>query len=133
MNNSDYGWIVACSLSAQNLNITFTFGNSSNRAIPVPLSSFVVPIVPPNTPVSIAGEEMCAWGLYPAGGTDDAGHEIPVLLGDTFLRGVYVLFDAERMEMGFAEAKWDAVGSNVVSVGELREVGMRHRCMETTK
>lgn len=42
-----------------------------------------------------------------------------MILGDTFLRGVYVLFDAENLVLGFAAANWDAVGSNIVSVAKL--------------
>lgn len=63
INNSEYGWLVPCALSHWSLNVTFTFGNSSNPAMLIPVSSFVVPILPPTPPVSFS-ERRCAFGVY---------------------------------------------------------------------
>ncbi|KZM26882.1 uncharacterized protein EKO05_0011416 [Ascochyta rabiei] len=50
------------------------------------------------------GEKMCYFGIVPNNG--------PVrLLGATFLRSAYVVFDAERLELRMAQARWSELGA----------------------
>lgn len=60
---------------------------------------------------------MCVWGL------STAGPNGPVILGDSFLSGVYVLFDLEDEEIGFAMPNFNVEESNLVSLAELKAGG----------
>lgn len=122
INTTDYGYIVPCNVADWNASISFGLQNSSAPTIDVPISQFVDPALQINTtvPLEMNGTRMCYWGLVPAGVDPQSGFEIPVLLGDTFLRGAYVLFDVDGLEMGFAMARFDADGSNLVNVPDLK-------------
>jgi hypothetical protein len=60
---------------------------------------------------------MCNWVL------STAGPNAPVILGVRFLRGVYVLFDLEDKEIGFAMPNFNVEESNLVSLAELKAGG----------
>lgn len=71
--------------------------------IRVPYSEIIYPFGDPVTlpPVRNAdGMEMCYFGMVPSDG--------PVrLLGASFLRSAYLLFDADNVEVRIAQAKWE--------------------------
>lgn len=39
-----------------------------------------------------------------------------IILGDTFIRSAYVVFDLDNNEIGIAQANWDATDSNIVAI-----------------
>lgn len=97
---------VPCSLrSADTGSLIFDFAarpGAPHARIKVPYAEL---IYPPGFPVTVPpvpdrdGEAMCYFGVVPTDG--------PVrLLGATFLRSAYVVFDAERLELGLAQARW---------------------------
>lgn len=58
------------------------------------------------------GTAMCLFGFQP--GTDEING---VILGQSFLRSAYVLFDLDAMKIGIADANWDvAKESKIVEV-----------------
>ena len=106
---------VPCSFrhpSTGSLNFSF----SSHSSPSSPKAEISVPyeevVYPPGLPVTVppakdrAGQKMCYFGVVPNDG--------PVrLLGATFLRSAYVVFDAEEKEIRMAQAKWDNLGERV--------------------
>ncbi|KAF9691757.1 hypothetical protein EKO04_010325 [Ascochyta lentis] len=97
---------VPCSLRSQAtgfLDFDFSTRTKGQKAkIRVPLAEIVYP---PSFPVTVPpvgdrdGKKMCYFGIVPNDG--------PVrLLGATFLRSAYIVFDAEHLELRMAQAKW---------------------------
>ncbi|KAJ4313093.1 hypothetical protein N0V94_007127 [Neodidymelliopsis sp. IMI 364377] len=104
MNGAPY---VPCSLRSISTGyLDFDFATrTKGRAIKirVPYSEI---IYPPGLPVTVPpvedrdGEVMCYFGVVPNDG--------PVrLLGATFLRSAYVVFDADGLEVRMAQSRWD--------------------------
>lgn len=100
---------VPCSLRSEDtgaLEFEFAARSPGQAArIRVPYEEIVYP---PGLPVTVPpvgdvdGERMCYLGVVPGEG--------PVrLLGATFLRSAYVVFDAEGLEVGMAQARWGKV------------------------
>ncbi|UPK93950.1 hypothetical protein LCI18_004885 [Fusarium solani-melongenae] len=101
---------VPCDLANASGNLTFSF--SSPAEITVPLSELVLDF----TDVTGRrlrfddGEPACMFGIAPSpGGTN--------VLGDTFLRSAYVVFDLGNNEVSLAQSNFDADGSDVVEIG----------------
>jgi hypothetical protein len=101
---------VPCDLSNDSGNLTFKFNNKAE--ITVPLSELVLDFT------TITGHRMsfddgqaaCTFGIAPA--TSDVS-----ILGDTFLRSAYVVFDLANNEISLAQSNFDAKGSHIVEIG----------------
>ncbi|KAI0408625.1 aspartic-type endopeptidase [Xylaria palmicola] len=96
---------VPCSLenSASTLEFTFT-----SPTITVEMNELVLDLVTSSgrRPQFDNGEEACLFGIAPAGsGTN--------VLGDTFLRSAYVVYDIENNQISLAQTKFNATASNV--------------------
>lgn len=110
------GPILPCSFGQSSDVIQFTFGGPGGPTINVPLDSFLVPQtneygVPYRFPGS-KKEEVCGWGLNGVPPTDVDGY----VLGDSFLRGAYVVYDIEHNQIGLAHTNFNATGTNVVEI-----------------
>lgn len=102
--NADAGAaIVPCSLGQQEGSVDFTF---SSLTITVPLSELVVDLT------TGPGGRTCAFGIAPAGNSGIA------ILGDTFLRSAYVVYDIQNNEISMAQAKYDTGSEDVVEITE---------------
>ncbi|KAL2128372.1 hypothetical protein VTI74DRAFT_9277 [Chaetomium olivicolor] len=100
---------VPCSLarSSSAPNITFTFTSPS---ITVSMNSLVLDMGPGRTP-TLNGAPACLFGIGPAGsGTS--------VLGDTFLRSAYVVYDLENNEIALAPTRFNVTASKVVEIGK---------------
>jgi Eukaryotic aspartyl protease len=94
----------------------FQFTSSTGPVITVPLNELVFPIADYTSlaaHISALGgtlpfKETCLLGLLEADGTGAS------VLGDTFLRSAYVVYDLESNSVGIAQTVFDSVGSNVV-------------------
>uniref|UniRef100_L2G9Y3 Probable aspartic-type endopeptidase OPSB n=1 Tax=Colletotrichum fructicola (strain Nara gc5) TaxID=1213859 RepID=L2G9Y3_COLFN len=99
---------IPCS-AANSGNMTFTF---SDPVITVPMNELVLDLIP-ITGKRIAfsnGVQACLFGIAPAGdGTN--------VLGDTFLRSAYVVYDLDNNEVSLAQTKYNATSSNVLEIG----------------
>ncbi|KAL9104823.1 MAG: hypothetical protein Q9163_000271 [Psora crenata] len=111
----DYlGLIVPCDLAESPAKFVFAFGGSDGPSFPISIRQFVRPIVledgsqPEFTDGSGA---VCGFGLMSSGGPDE-----PIVLGDTFLRSVYVVYDLENNLIAMAETKFNATDSDVVEM-----------------
>jgi len=99
--------------------VSFQFTSSSGPSISVPLNELVFPLTDYAalaTHISELGtlpfEDTCLLGLL---STEETGGA--AILGDTFLRSAYVVYDQDSNSIGIAQTVFDATGSNVVEFG----------------
>ena len=98
------GYVVPCAYArdhAHEVSFTFEFGGEGGARVDVPLSELM-------TDADFRfrdgdGEEACSLGIDPVD-TEFGGI---VLLGDSFLRSAYVVYDLERLEIAIAQARFD--------------------------
>lgn len=103
LNQSDGYYTVPCSEANQDKFFTFNFGNSSSSPHPsinVNLSQFVIPNVP--------GDTQCVLGF-------DVSDDDTYILGDTFLRSAYAVYDLVNNQIGIAPASFNPGPSHVVA------------------
>ncbi|KAM0236430.1 hypothetical protein ACHAPO_005062 [Fusarium lateritium] len=101
---------VPCDLANQGGNLTFKFTEPAE--ITVPLSELILDFT------DITGRQMsftngqaaCSFGIAPS--TSQVS-----ILGDTFLRSAYVVFDLENNEISLAQSNFDATGSHILEIG----------------
>lgn len=102
---------VPCSVAQQNITLDFAF--SSPAAISVNLSELVLPTTDQyGQPLKFDdGSTACLLGLGPsASGT-------PAILGDTFLRSAYVVFDLVNNQVSLAQSKHAVETAQIVEIG----------------
>ena len=94
--------IVDCNLANSKDTVDFTF---SSPKISVPASELVIP-----AGTDQQGNIICIFGINPADGTT------PVL-GDTFIRSAYVVYDLANNEISLAQTNFNATTSHVLEIG----------------
>jgi hypothetical protein len=102
---------VPCALGEQTANMTFFF--SEPASIAVPLSELVINLV------DVTGRQLsfsngvpaCLFGIAPAG-------QSASVLGDTFLRSAYVVYDLDNNEISMAQTVFNATTSDIVEIGK---------------
>ncbi|KAL8694858.1 MAG: hypothetical protein Q9224_003490 [Gallowayella concinna] len=100
--------LVACNLANANAQFVYQFGGKSGPKISIPVADLVHPPIPglrfqDNSPACILGVE---------------GADIDfLLLGDTFLRSAYVVYDLESKQIALAQAKLNVTTTNVQEIG----------------
>jgi hypothetical protein len=107
---------VDCSmLNNASMTFDFSFGGANGLTIKVPVSELVFNInssafatgtgssTSPNLPFS----STCAFGILPAG-------ENPLILGDTFLRSAYVVYDLSNNLIAIAQTNFNSTTSSIV-------------------
>ncbi|KAG6012527.1 hypothetical protein E4U43_007743 [Claviceps pusilla] len=101
--------VVPCSLRNDNATMTFRF--SSPAAITVSLSEMILDLeASSGVPVVLEDNvPACIFGILPA-------MDHPSILGDTFLRGAYTVFDLDRNEIALANVNFNVTGSRVVEI-----------------
>ncbi|MCJ1431224.1 hypothetical protein MMC27_000575, partial [Xylographa pallens] len=105
-----FGYIVPC-LAYFNYpaSLTFGFGGPTGPRIVVPFSELLSKIDERYTFPD--GSQACVWGIQPT------NKQIPInLLGDTFLRSAYVVFDLDNLQISLAQTKFNSTTSNVLEV-----------------
>lgn len=89
--------LVPCNLKRRNLNITFEFGGWNGPKISVPIHEFVSHHHYKHAPGHHKGHQC----VFELGGWDrDAA-----ILGDTFLRSTYLVYDLENKRIAMAQSK----------------------------
>lgn len=103
---SELIYTVPCELKATNATLTYTFGGTDASA-----SKIVVPL---SQVIGNTGQDFNASEFASPEGGCDMGMEGPIggvaILGDTFMRSAYVVFDLANKVVAMAQAK---VGSDV--------------------
>ncbi|KAJ5246928.1 hypothetical protein N7468_001911 [Penicillium chermesinum] len=95
---------LPCSIAKKDYNISYTF---SSPTINVAISELILGF----TGATYSdGEEACVFGLNPSGGSTS-------LLGDTFLRSAYVVYDISNNEISLANTNFNTQDSHVVEIG----------------
>ncbi len=94
--------IVDCNLANSQDTVDFTF---SSPKISVPASELVIP-----AGTDQQGNIICIFGINPADG------RTPVL-GDTFIRSAYVVYDLGNNEISLAQTNFNATTSHVLEIG----------------
>lgn len=106
--------VVACNLANTGSYFSFGFGGSQGPRINVTMDELVLD----SAGVSITtGKHRstpgCVFGIQAQAAATD-GSEQNYLLGDTFLRSAYVVYDLENNQIAIAPTKFNATASNVV-------------------
>ena len=100
--------IVPCALRNSNATISFGFGGQGGPVINVPLSEILE-----NAALQGAmfpnGEQVCSIGVDQVG-SDLSGS---IILGDTFLRSAYVLYDLDNKVIALANTNFNATSSAI--------------------
>ena len=94
--------IVDCNLANSQDTVDFTF---SSPKITVPASELVIP-----AGTDQVGNTICIFGINPADGST------PVL-GDTFIRSAYVVYDLSNNEISLAQTNFNATTSHILEIG----------------
>jgi len=100
------GQIAPCSLAANNLTFTYTFGGPGGAVISIPISELLIPLTNEDGSAYTGsrgskGAPLCQFGI-------DAAGSNPILFGDTFLRSAYVVYDLETLQVGLAQLNTQA-------------------------
>ncbi|KAI0128885.1 aspartic peptidase domain-containing protein [Xylariales sp. AK1849] len=100
---------VPCSLASDTRTLDFTF---TSPQIKVGMNELVLDLVTTSgkRPTFSNGVTACLFGIAPAGsGTN--------VLGDTFLRSAYVVYDVSNNEISIAQTNFNATGSSIQEIG----------------
>lgn len=105
------GACVPCSFSSSNGVFVYQFGGSGGPSINVSMSELTMPLSSGPAPQfpsgPYQGQGACLFGIQNTTGE-------PFLLGDTFLRSAYVVYDLVNNEIALAQTDFDATSSNIV-------------------
>lgn len=111
--------IVDCAtLDKADGTLDFQFGGSKGPVVKVPFGEFALPAITTTGQWATFsdGSYMCVLGLEPQSSQD------PVILGDTFLRSAYVVYDLDNMEISLAQTVFNATDSNIVEISKSKPV-----------
>lgn len=94
---------VPCSLAQDDINITFTF---SSPQVTVGISELIIN----GGGLRFSnGDRACIFGVAPAG-------DSTAVLGDTFLRSAYVVYDLTNNEISLAQTRFNSTESNIFEI-----------------
>lgn len=113
---------ASCDLANQSITLDFTF---TSRVIPVPINELILsvssveegrenPHLGDNGEGSYTSsgsdENICLFGIAPSQGSTS-------VLGDTFLRSAYVVYDLANNEISLAQTNFNSTTSHVLEIG----------------
>lgn len=113
--------LVECdTLEDEDITLDFGFGGEDGFIIRAPLRQFSLPVWDlTGQPLELAnGDRVCQLGLMP-----QSALGLPIILGDTFLRGAYVVYDLDNHQISMAQAVYNATGSEIVEITEDNQIG----------
>ena len=111
VNSKEVGtYVVDCDLGYGTLD--FGFGGSSGPVISIPFNELAIPVSDSQGDFITYddGSPVCQLGL------DVADSSSGVILGDTFLRSAYVVYDLDRKQIGIAQTRFNVTTSNVKNI-----------------
>lgn len=99
---------VPCSLASNTTTLDFTF---TSPTISITMDELVIPATSANGRplVESDGTKICLFGIAPAGSSS-------AVLGDTFIRSAYLVYDLSNNEISIAQTKFNTTASNVVEI-----------------
>jgi hypothetical protein len=119
---ADTGYVIVdCNVANSDAVITYRFGSDSGPTINVPLSEVITPVTRQTARYFQQFEDIqdvCALHIMPAG--DSGGGQAHYLLGDTFLRSAYVVYDIDNDVVAIAQTNFDADPNNEDQIVEIK-------------
>jgi len=105
----EQNYVVPCSYSNTNASLKYTFGGQDGPSVVVPLSEVIYGEVVP--PEEFAGQSSggCNMGI-------SGPIEGQIILGDTFLRNAYVVFDLDNYQVAIAQARGGQASTSSLQV-----------------
>ncbi|KAL8730337.1 MAG: hypothetical protein Q9166_004102 [cf. Caloplaca sp. 2 TL-2023] len=104
--------LVACSLANADAEFVYQFGGSSGPKISIPVADLINPHIEFSDGSGLQfrdGSDACILGVQ--------GADVDfLLLGDTFLRSAYVVYDLESKQIALAQAKLNVTTTNVQEI-----------------
>lgn len=102
--------LAPCSLNQTSANLTFGFGGPTGPIITIALAEFVSDpyTLSDGSIFQINGEDICVFGIMAA--EDNS----TTILGDTFLRSAYIVYDLDNYIIGLANTNFNPGVSDVV-------------------
>jgi hypothetical protein len=100
---------VPCSFASNTTTLDYTF---TSPTISVTMAELVLDIAGADgQPLYFSnGEQACVFGISPAGTSTS-------ILGDTFLRSAYVVYDLSNNEISLAQTKFNVTTTNILEIG----------------
>lgn len=101
---------VPCTMMDQKAKLTFTF---SSPSISVGMDELVIDLGPNpdgSRPTFSDGTPACVFGIAPAGDSTP-------ILGDTFLRSAYVVYDLDNNQISLAATNFNSTTDNIIEIG----------------
>lgn len=114
------GFASCETLEDDDLTLDFGFGGEDGLTIRAPMRQFSLPVWDiTGDPLEFTnGERVCQLGLMP-----QSALGLPIILGDTFLRGAYVVYDLDNQQISMAQIVYNAVDSDIVEITEEDNIG----------
>lgn len=111
--SAQYGFsYVPCAQRKVNSTLEFGLGGASGPRISVPYSALIYPFGAPSNigPVTASdGTPLCYLGVIGVNGTI-------FLLGDTFMRSAYLVYDVDNLQVAMAQARYNVDEENIVEI-----------------
>ncbi len=100
---------VSCSLAQNTSTLDYTF---TSATISVSMDELVISLTDNNgQPYTFSdGTPACIFGISPAGSST-------AVLGDTFLRSAYVVYDLSNNQISIAQTRFNTTTSNILEIG----------------
>jgi hypothetical protein len=104
--------LVPCSRRDSPGLFRFGFGGPDGPKVEVPMNELVLDLTTGGAPSfpgnsKFKGQDACLFGVQ-------AFTEAPYILGDTFLRSAYVVYDLVNNQIGLAQTDFNETGTNIV-------------------
>lgn len=106
--NTTGSYYTDCSLASKDITFTFIFGGPNGPSIAVDINEYVFPQV--DQAILSDGTPACELGIQPSSGQ--------LLLGDTFLRSAYVVYDMANKEIAIAQTDFNGGEAKIVEIGQ---------------
>ncbi|KAJ9151831.1 Acid protease [Pleurostoma richardsiae] len=104
--------VIPCSMQDSDGYFSFGFAGPNGPRINVTMDELVLDLTTGQAPTfssgAYKGQDACEFGIQNFSSD-------PFLLGDTFLRSAYVVYDLENNEIGMAPTDFNATDSNIVA------------------
>lgn len=104
--------VIPCGMASSGGHFTFGFGGTDGASVNVAMDELVLDLFSSGTATfssgKYKGESACEFGIQNS--TSE-----PYLLGDTFLRSAYVVYDLVNNQIALAQTDFNATDSNIVA------------------
>lgn len=104
--------LVPCSLRDSDGSITFRFSDPARIRVPFEQMILELKDASGKAPSLGNGVPACLFGIAPSNG------KMSSVLGDTFLRSAYVVYDLDNNQISLAQSRFNVTGSDLREIGK---------------